>query len=183
MKKFFIGGAIVALVLVLLGVNLYLGSREEGTASSVSESTFKTVKESPSASSETAQTSAGTVESTSTSGGNQGSVEAEIETMLQDFSTKWVNFDDIYKRNQSVRNYLTDNCIKENTIDVDPNVSYECKGSISSIARDIANDHRFIVTGSEEMNGYTNDFVLIIALDAENIKIDAITTWYVRTGY
>lgn len=33
---------------------------------------------------------------------------------------KWSNFIDVYKRNQAVRDYMTDRCIKDNSIDVEP---------------------------------------------------------------
>lgn len=54
-----------------------------------------------------------------------------IQHLLKDFGRKWVNYTDIYERNQSVKNYLIDCCIKENGIDNDPHVQQKKHWSYS----------------------------------------------------
>lgn len=107
----------------------------------------------------------------------------EILEFIKNFSNKWMNYSDVYERNQSVREYLADECIKENTIDVDPHVEYESKGTIQSIAQDMENERKFVVSGVESAKGYANDFVFILRLAKNELKISEITVWYVRTGY
>ncbi|MHC5250354.1 EF0163 family protein [Enterococcus sp. LJL90] len=150
------------------------GSSQEETATSQQEPTDQT-----SDSSESITVSSTTLDST-----EPYLVTQEDDTaMIRTFSEKWSSFSDIYERNQSVREYLTDRCIADNTIDADPHVEYEADGTITSIARDTEHPELYLVRGTQVSKGYTNEFFLALTVDQTVHKIDTITIYDVRSGY
>ena len=69
----------------------------------------------------------------------QSNDDGERIELLKDFGHKWVNYDSVYERNQSIREYLTEKAIEDNAIDVDPHADFEGVGAIESISRKIGN--------------------------------------------
>lgn len=180
MKKVAIGGLAVVIILVLVGLNLYLGNRDEGTASNVSESTTELSNQESSAISKSKKTSNSTAESTFESEDSNELIQEEIEAMLKDFGTRWVNYDSIYGRNQSVREYLTEKCITANSIDTNPNVELKTFGEIKQVYRSIEDDSLYVLTGTEERDTNMSTIILEVTVDKEQMKIDRITINYVR---
>ena len=107
----------------------------------------------------------------------------EIQHLLKDFGRKWLNYTDIYERNQSVKNYLTDRCIKENGIDVDPHVQHKTIGRIHTITQDVTKLDHYLLFGEETTNEITQFVLLQLKVDQEAQKINAFKIYYIRSAY
>ena len=110
-------------------------------------------------------------------------ISEEIQYLLKNFGRKWVNYTDIYERNQSVKNYLSDRCIKENGIDNDPHLQYKTIGRIHTITQDVIQSDQYLLFGEETTNEMTRFVLLQIKVDQEVQKIDKIKIYYVRSAY
>lgn len=73
------------------------------------------------------------IEAQETASEPQSDNDGERIELLKDFGHKWVNYDSVYERNQSIKDYLTEKAIEENAIDVDPHSDFEGVGEIDSI--------------------------------------------------
>ncbi|MCH1672956.1 hypothetical protein MKL18_13550 [Enterococcus faecalis] len=136
--------------------------------------------------SSTTETSQENHSETSSSQIETTSEESEaIDTLLNEFGKKWVNYSTIYKRNQSVREYLTDQAIKDNSIDVDPHADFEAKGKITDIYQKTDTSNQFVLLGEEEAKGNINKIVLQVEVLSEGntYKINKITVNYMRQAY
>ena len=78
-------------------------------------------------------------------------IDSETQEMLEKFGRNWLNYDSIYKRNQSVKMYLSDEAIETYAIDVDPNVEIEAEGSVTNVFR--ADEYTYLITGEERSRG------------------------------
>lgn len=110
-------------------------------------------------------------------------IDDVTKSFLKDFARKWSNFTDVYKRNQAVREYMTDRCIKDNSIDVDPHVQVETTGRIYQMTQDIEQFNQYLLFGEETMNGVTRLIVLQVKVVPNEQKIDEIHVYYVRSAY
>ncbi|MBH0830397.1 hypothetical protein I5R78_03920 [Enterococcus faecium] len=157
----------------------WFSSEKQKTQLTTTEETIEAVKE-----------TSGTLQSTE-SNSQIGSLEDEtaqqIDEMtkdfLKDFARKWSNFTDVYKRNQAVRDYMTDRCIKDNSIDVDPHVQMKTTGKLHQVTQDIENPDQYLLFGEETTNEVTQFVLLQLKVDQEAQKIDAIKIYYVRSVY
>lgn len=100
--------------------------------------------------------------------------------LLKDFGHKWVNYDSVYERNQSIREYLTVTAIDENAIDVDPHADFEGVGEIESISRQTGNVDKYILVGNEKTRGQESILMIEVELAENEDKIDVIRVYYVR---
>lgn len=105
--------------------------------------------------------------------------EKRIE-LLKDFGHKWVNYDSVYERNQSIRDYLTEKSIEENAIDVDPHADFEGVGEIKSISRKVGSTDKYILVGSEKTRGQESILMIEVEFAEDEDKIDVIRVYYVR---
>lgn len=112
---------------------------------------------------------------------NQGE-HIEEQNKIKDFSNKLVNYDSVYKRNQSIKKFLTMKCIEENTIDVDPHVDVKATGKVITVANDLADQHSYIVLAEEKVNKSTNQVVISIHFNQELKKIDRYEINYIRSA-
>lgn len=157
----------------------WFSSEKQKTQLTTTEETIEAVKE-----------TSGTLQSTE-SNSQIGSLEDETaqqidemtKNFLKDFARKWSNFTDVYKRNQAVRDYMTDRCIKDNSIDVDPHVQMKTTGKLHQVTQDIENPDQYLLFGEETMNKVTQFVLLQLKVDQEAQKIDAIKIYYVRSVY
>ncbi|XIK12144.1 hypothetical protein N8B37_07550 [Enterococcus faecium] len=163
----------------------WFSSEKQKTQLRTTEETIEAVKE-----------TSGTLQSTE-SNSQIGSLEDETaqqmqidemtKNFLKDFARKWSNFTDVYKRNQAVRDYvrdyMTDRCIKDNSIDVDPHVQMKTTGKLYQVTQDIENPDQYLLFGEETMNKVTQFVLLQLKVDQEAQKIDAIKIYYVRSAY
>ncbi|MDU6310834.1 MAG: EF0163 family protein [Enterococcus faecalis] len=110
---------------------------------------------------------------------------ADINVLLNDFGKKWVNYSTIFKRNQSVKEYLTDQAIKDNSIDVDPHADFEAKGKITDIYQKTDTSNQYVLLGEEESKGNRNKIVIQIDVVSEenDYKINRFTVNYMRQLY
>ncbi|WP_330164835.1 EF0163 family protein [Enterococcus faecalis] len=157
----------------------WFSSEKQKTQLTTTEETIEAVKE-----------TSGTLQSTE-SNSQIGSLEDETaqqidemtKNFLKDFARKWSNFTDVYKRNQAVRDYMTDRCIKDNSIDVDPHVQMKTTGKLHQVTQDIENPDQYLLFGEETTNEVTQFVLLQLKVDQEAQKIDAIKIYYVRSVY
>lgn len=159
----------------------WFSSEKQKTQLRTTEETIEAVKE-----------TSGTLQSTE-SNSQIGSLEDETaqqmqidemtKNFLKDFARKWSNFTDVYKRNQAVRDYMTDRCIKDNSIDVDPHVQMKTTGKLHQVTQDIENPDQYLLFGEETTNEVTQFVLLQLKVDQEAQKIDAIKIYYVRSVY
>lgn len=103
----------------------------------------------------------------------------ETQKLLKDFAKKWVNYKDVYTRNQSVRQYLTDKCIEESAIDVDPHVEIRATGNLETIAQDIKKTNEYVLVGREHSTAGDQKIMVQLVLTDDN-KIDEIRVTYGR---
>lgn len=111
--------------------------------------------------------------------------EQEIYRLLRSFGTKWVNYDTIWARNQSVRELLTENCIEKANIDVDPHADFESYGEITGIYKSLDNENEYTICGEENTQDQFFESVLKITViqDGDSYKIDDIVISYVRQAF
>lgn len=108
-------------------------------------------------------------------------MDATTKSFFKDFARKWSNFTDVYKRNQAVREYMTDRCIKDNSIDVDPHVQMKTTGKLHQVTQDVDDPTQYLLFGEEHANDVTRFVVLQVKVVEQ--KIDAIKVYYVRSAY
>ncbi|MGO3602418.1 MAG: EF0163 family protein [Enterococcus malodoratus] len=106
--------------------------------------------------------------------------QMEEQNMIHDFSQKLVNYDSVYKRNQSIKPLLTMKCIEENTINIDPHVDMKAKGKVNSVAADIKSPHSYTVLAEEEVNKNSNPLVITIQFNPQLKKIEKYEINYIR---
>ena len=161
----------------------WFSSEEQATQKTTTEETIEAAEEIENISEETKET----FQSTERSAQN-GVLEESLEqideatkSFLKDFSRKWSNFTDVYKRNQAVREYMTERCIKDNSIDVDPHVEMKTTGKLHQVTQDVDDPTQYLLFGEEHANDVTRFVVLQVKVLDQ--KIDAIKVYYVRSAY
>ena len=157
----------------------WFSSEKQKTQLTTTEETIEAVKE-------TSRTLQST-ESNSQIGSLEDETAQQIDEMtknfLKDFARKWSNFTDVYKRNQAERDYMTDRCIKDNSIDVDPHVQMKTTGKLHQVTQDIENPDQYLLFGEETTNEVTQFVLLQLKVDQEAQKIDGIKIYYIRSAY
>ena len=113
---------------------------------------------------------------------SQDEHSVEEQNRINYFSNKLVNYDSVYKRNQSIKKFLTMKCIEENTIDVDPHVDIKATGKVITVASDLTDEHSYIVLAEEKVNKSTNQVVISIHFNQELKKIDRYEINYIRSA-
>ncbi|MET1995588.1 EF0163 family protein [Enterococcus faecium] len=104
-----------------------------------------------------------------------------IHQLLQNFGKHWLNYDSIYQRNQSVRDWLTEEAIENYSIDFDPKVEFESSGKITLITQSMFNENSYLVMGEESARGSWNKVIIELELiEDEDPKINHMTVNYMR---
>ncbi|HAP4164475.1 TPA: hypothetical protein IUV20_002563 [Enterococcus faecalis] len=161
----------------------WFSSKEQTTQMTTTEEMVKVTEETEDILEETKET----FQNTERSGQNgvleesSKQIDETTKSFLKDFARKWSNFTDVYKRNQAVREYMTDRCIQDNSIDVDPHVQIKTTGKLHQMTQDVDNPDQYLLFGEEHANEVTR-FVLLQVKVVEQ-KIDAIKVYYVRSAY
>ncbi|WP_369596886.1 EF0163 family protein [Enterococcus sp. 5B3_DIV0040] len=111
----------------------------------------------------------------------EAQIEKTTKSFLKDFARKWSNFTDVYKCNQTVREYMTERCIQDNSIDADPHVEIKTTGKLHQITQDVDNPDQYLLFGEE----HANDVIRFVLLQVKVVeqKVDAIKVYYVRSVY
>lgn len=120
------------------------------------------------------------IEAQETASETQTEDDGERIELLKDFGHKWVNYDSIYERNQSIKDYLTEKAIEDNAIDVDPHADFEGVGEIESISRQTGNSDKYILVGNERTRGQESILIIEVEFAQDEDKIDVIRVYYVR---
>lgn len=110
----------------------------------------------------------------------QSDDDGERIELLKDFGHKWVNYDSVYERNQSIKDYLTEKAIEDNAIDIDPHADFKGVGEIKSISRQMGNSDKYILLGSEKSRGQESILMIEVEFAEDEDKIDVIRVYYVR---
>ncbi|PWQ89815.1 hypothetical protein DKX15_11755 [Enterococcus faecium] len=96
--------------------------------------------------------------------------------ILESFVYSYVNFHSIDDRNQSVMDFVTEDCQKENALDIEIHADFDSKGTIESSYQSVSDPDDFIVLGREESRGASHEFLMNVHFT--NDKIDFYTYKY-----
>ncbi|EOA8352619.1 EF0163 family protein [Enterococcus hirae] len=102
----------------------------------------------------------------------------KTKEILESFVYSYVNFHSIDDRNQSVMDFVTEDCQKENALDVKVHADFDSKGTIESSYQSISDPDDFIVLGREESRGASHAFLMNVHFI--NDKIDSYNYKYMR---
>lgn len=105
--------------------------------------------------------------------------------MLEDFGNKWINYTNIYDRNQSVKELFTQQAVNDNSLNTDPHVDIEATGTINTISQSMTKDNTFVIIGIEKINNNPTKIILEIEIEEENEQplISKLTVSYARGAY
>lgn len=190
MKKTIIG-AVIIVVLGLIGYNFYLGQQKtpvkEPQSAETTSATKISSEEEKSLTSETTSTESSEKEkeTTSTTSQEEQAKQVEIKPILETFGKNWVNYDTIYKRNQSVKDLFTEKGQQENGLDSDPKVDTKATGEIKTISANLDQPNQYVLIGEERVRDMVNSIVLEVTLVQEGsvYKIDKLVVNYMRQAY
>lgn len=109
--------------------------------------------------------------------------QKQVEVMLADFGKKWVNYETVYKRNQSVVNYFTEEAKKTYGLTVDPRADFDGSGTIKTIYQATDNKNAYVLIGEEKARGAVNEIFIEATVDMEQGKIQSLGVHYARQAY
>lgn len=94
--------------------------------------------------------------------------------MLVAFGNKFLNFNSLKDRNQSVKEYMTEKCQEENGINVDLDAKFCSVGKIVKVFQDTDNEKQYALLGKEDSRGVKNEVLFVVQLVEEDgqYKID-----------
>ncbi|OQO64451.1 hypothetical protein BH743_12260 [Enterococcus faecium] len=92
------------------------------------------------------------------------------EDILRDFSYKLLNFTSIDDRNDEIKSYLTNKCIKEQGLDVKVNADFNSIGSIEYIYQETDDVNHYIVLGNDKSRGAEHDVLIDIIFGKDKIN-------------
>ncbi|HHD1574871.1 TPA: EF0163 family protein [Enterococcus faecium] len=92
------------------------------------------------------------------------------EDILRDFSYKLLNFTSIDDRNDEIKSYLTNKCIKEQGLDVKVNADFNSIGSIEYIYQETDDVNHYIVLGNDKSRGAEHDVLIDITFEKDKIN-------------
>ena len=93
--------------------------------------------------------------------------------MLVAFGNKFLNFNSLKERNQSVKEYMTEKCQEENGINVDLDAKFRSVGKIVKVFQD-TDSEKYALLGEEDSRGVKNEVLFVVQLVEEDgqYKID-----------
>lgn len=173
-KKIVIFGAVIV---VLVGILFFIQGRQSEEKPTNNQPTVATTER-------TTPSEETSVASVSRENSSDSSHERDdtLEETVTNFVTNWTTYEDVYERNQSVKPYVTEAFVRDNSLDTNPNVTSVTVGTIHTIAVDVTNEKHYVVTGSQDSSGYINEYVMDLTLTDDG-KIDVAEVYDLRTGY
>ncbi|EGP5483122.1 EF0163 family protein [Enterococcus faecium] len=90
--------------------------------------------------------------------------------ILRNFSYKLLNFTSIDDRNDEIKSYLTNKCIKEQGLDVKVNADFNSIGSIEYIYQETDDVNHYIVLGNDKSRGTEHDVLIDITFEKDKIN-------------
>ncbi|MGQ4822575.1 EF0163 family protein [Enterococcus faecalis] len=111
--------------------------------------------------------------------------QQDYDTFLQDFGEKFLNYSSIDERNKSVRDMFTGEARAINGLDTSVDINVEGKGKVKAIYRQTTEEMKYVIVGTDEVNGNKNGIVLFVELMDKNgeTKISQLTVSYIRQAY
>lgn len=109
----------------------------------------------------------------------------DIPSFLREFGSKFVNFSSIDSRNESVKKYLTEECISANGMNQSVNADFQSKGEITSVYKQTESTGNYLIIGTENMKNNQSTIVIEAETTTENdeVKISKLTVNYMRQAY
>lgn len=106
-----------------------------------------------------------------------------MKTFLADFGQKYLNFDTVYQRNQSVRNRLTAHAQDELGIDADPHADFKSTGKVLDAYQSINDPQQYLLATDQHAQGQVFQPIirLKIVKKGGQPKIDWLQTTWART--
>ncbi|HIB1918087.1 TPA: EF0163 family protein [Enterococcus faecium] len=131
--------------------------------------------------SDTIESSDTSVDTTVSENKNDNDKNQTVAPMVKDFVKKLLTYDSIDKRNQSLREYLTEKAIQENSIDVKTNAEFTSKGESEGIYQSAETKDEYLVIATEESRGMKQKDLITLRLKQENegYKIDGFSIEYI----
>lgn len=81
----------------------------------------------------------------------------------------YVNFHSIDDRNQSVMDFVTEDCQKQNALDIEVHADFDSTGMIENSYQDLIDPQSFIVIGKEESCGASHKFLMNVHFSDDKI--------------
>lgn len=88
--------------------------------------------------------------------------------MLLAFGNKFLNFNSLKERNQSVKEYMTEKCQEENGINVDLDAKFRSVGKIIKVFQDTDSENQYALLGEEDSRGVKNEVLFVVQLMEED---------------
>ncbi|GEN21983.1 hypothetical protein LAC02_52640 [Ligilactobacillus acidipiscis] len=98
--------------------------------------------------------------------------------ILESFVDAYVNFHSIDDRNQSVMNFVTEDCQKENALDIEVHADFDSTGMIERSYKDLTDPDSFIVVGKEESRGASHEFLMKVHFSDDKINFYNYQYWH-----
>lgn len=109
--------------------------------------------------------------------------DKNVTELLKKFGQNWINYQSIYQRNQSVKQLLTEECIKENGIDSNPNVEVTSIGQLLSINKNIDDSREYVLAGLEKSGDKDQTILMKVTVADEEVKITKLKIYYIISGF
>lgn len=110
-------------------------------------------------------------------------LDPAMKTFLADFGQKYLNFDTVYQRNQSVRNMLTAHAQDELGIDADPHADFKSSGKVLDAYQSINDPQQYLLATDQHAQDQVFQPIirLKIVKKGGQPKIDWLQTTWART--
>ena len=111
--------------------------------------------------------------------------EQKKQDLVKEFGERWVNFSSVDERNSSVKEFLTEECIEANGINVPVHAEFDTTGKITNVYQSTEEEDSYIVFGTEESKGNRNTIVLNVEVttSGDEVLISKIVVNYVKQAY
>ncbi|WP_413473930.1 EF0163 family protein [Streptococcus parauberis] len=109
------------------------------------------------------------------------SKQQNTEDMLKDFGAKYLNYNSIDGRNESIKKYFTDEAQDENSLNVKVHADIKSKGKVTGAYKDISNKNQYLLQIYQETQG--SKTVAILKLTVTEGKISKMNMFYVQSAY
>lgn len=106
---------------------------------------------------------------------------SDVKNMLKEFGTKYLNYDSIDERNESIKDYFTKEAQEANSFNVKVNADVKSRGKITGAYQDISNKNQYLLQINQDTQG--SKTVAILKLTVTEDKISKMNMFYVQSAY
>lgn len=147
--------------------------KKETAESSSSVLEFKGSKQAPSSSQLGSDVQIHSSESTSNSESEGGLNEDEYAFLLS-FGTNYLNYKSIDERNQSLKEFMTEDSFVKSGMNATTNADFTSEGKVETIYSDMKNKNHYLLTCKVSARGYEQTLYLVVDTVEENGKIQIL---------